>query len=244
MEQNNHSAPTTFWERAATSRWGRYLSGIEERGIRQAAVLAGKPNQALEIGCDGGRWSRLLADAGWQMTCVDVDPNTLAECQQKVPAANCILSRPQDKAIPCGPDSTDLLLCVEVGPVMNSNWFLPEANRVLRQNGVLMGVGWNRASLRGMVSRFKQRLKPTTDTVFYRRSHSDWRKELDRAGFHLVHEEGFCWGFFGRMSNSPLIPLFTKLERLLQLHRLTAFSPWIIFIARKNLPDDVPSTVG
>ena len=196
MQQIDQLAPITFWEQAATSRWGRYLSGIEERGIRQAAVLAGKPNHALEIGCDGGRWSRLLADAGWKMTCIDVDPNTLAECQRKVPTANCILARPQDKAIPCGPDSTDLLLCVEVGPVMNSNWFLPEASRVLRPNGILMGVGWNRTSLRGMVSRLKERLAPTTDTVFYRRSHSDWRKELDRAGFHLVWRGRILLGFF------------------------------------------------
>lgn len=237
MEQHNQSMAMTFWEQAATSRWGRYLSRIEERGIRKAAFVAGKPNQALEIGCDGGRWSKLLADVGWQMTCVDVDPNTLAECQQKVPAAKCILSRPQNETIPCEPDSNDLLLCVEVGPVINSRWFLPEANRVLRLNGVLMGVVWNRTSLRGMLSRLKERLAPTTDTVFYRRSHTDWRKELDRAGFQLVHEEGFCWGFFGRMSNSPLIPLITKLERLLQLHRLTVFSPWIIFIARKTLPE-------
>ena len=226
----------TYWERAATSRWGRYVSQIEERLILRASSLAGKPSQALEIGCEGGRWSRLLADSGWQMTCIDVDANALAKSQQKVPSAKCILSSSQDETIPSQPDSTSLLLCVEVAAVITSRWFLPEANRVLRPDGILVGVCWNRTSLRGIASRIQERLRPTTDTVYYRRAYSEWKQDLDRAGFQLVHEEGLCWGFFGRMSNSRLIPLFTKLERLLQLHRLTVFSPWIVFIARKTLP--------
>lgn len=225
--------PHTYWEQVATTRWGSYVTRMEVRAILQAAALAGKPDQALEIGCDGGRWSKLLSDSGWQMTCIDVNPKTLAACQGKVPGARCILRSPQDETIPCEPDSKSLLLCVEVAPVIQSNWFLPEACRVLHEHGILVGMCWNRTSLRGLFSRVKQRLAPTTNTLFYTRSYCDWRKDLGRAGFQLVHEEGFCWSFFGRMSNSPLIPLFTKLERLLQLHRMTALSPWIIFIARK-----------
>ena len=232
---NEHLEPmaATHWEQVATTRWGRYLTQIEERSILRASFLAGKPSQALEIGCDGGRWSRLLADAGWQMTCIDVNPKTLAACQQKVPAAKCVLASPQDETIPCGPDSMNLLLCVEVAPVINSHWFLPEAYRVLCENGTLVCVFWNKASLRAIASR-KSRRAPETDRVYYTRSYSSWRKHLDRAGFQIVHEEGFCWGFFGRASNSPLIPLFTKLERLLQLHRLPAISPWIMIVARKK----------
>ena len=238
MNHHDEAAAMTFWERAATTKWGRYVSHIEEGAILKAASLAGKPAQALEIGCDGGRWSRLLSDSGWQMTCIDVDPKTLAVCQRKMPTAKCILSSPQDETIPCKADSTSLLLCVEVAPVIQSHWLLPEACRVLRENGILVGVFWNRTSVRGFAWRIKHRLVPDTGAVFYSRPYSDWRKDLVRAGFQLVHEEGFCWSFFGRESNSPLIPLFTRLERLLQLHRMTAFSPWIVFIARKNsLPD-------
>ena len=224
---------TTFWERAATTRWGRYLSRIERLGLLQAAALAGPPAEALEIGCEGGRWSKMLAGQGWRMTCIDVDPAMLAECQRKVPGATCLLSSPQAKTIPCAPAAMDLLLCVEVAPVIGSDWFLPEAGRVLRDHGILTGVCWNRTSLRGWGSRLKGRRAPPDDTVFYDRAFSRWKKDLRRAGFELVHEEGFCWGPFGRVSNSPLIPWFTKLERLLQLHRLTVFSPWVFFIARK-----------
>jgi SAM-dependent methyltransferase len=233
IDNRNESAVMTFWERAATTKWGHYISRMEEQAILRAAFLVGKPDQALEIGCDGGRWSKLLLDSGWQMTCIDVDPKTLAACQQKVPTAKCILSSPQDETIPSEPDSMGLLLCVEVAPVIQSDWFLPEAYRVLREHGILVGVFWNRTSLRGFFWRVKHRFAPARDAAYYNTSYSAWKKNLGRAGFQLVYEEGFCWSFFGRTSNSPLIPLFTKLERLLQLHRLTAWSPWIVFIARK-----------
>jgi SAM-dependent methyltransferase len=223
----------TYWEKVAATRWGAYVSEIEKQAILQAQSMAGKPGRALEMGCEGGRWSKLLADLGWQMTCVDVDPQTMAVCQRKVPAARCILRSPRDETIPCEADSMDLLVCVEVAPVIQSDWFLPEAGRVLCKNGILVGVCWNRTSARGVFSRVKQRLAPDTDTAFYSRSYSGWRKDLGRAGFQLVHEEGFCWSPFGRASNSPLVPFFTRLERLLGLHRMTKFSPWIVFVARK-----------
>lgn len=236
VESRDQLAAITFWEAAATTRWGRYITRTEERAILQAASLAGKPDQAVEIGCDSGRWAKLLSDSGWQMTCTDINPETLAVCRRKVPAAKCILSNPQDTTIPCESNSANLLLCVEVAPVIQSGWFLTEAGRVLRENGILVGVCWNRASMRGLVWRMKRRLAPNTGTVFYTQSYSDWRKDLGRAGFQLVQAEGLCWSFFGRESNSPLVPLFTKLERLLQLHRLTTWSPWVVFIARKLPP--------
>lgn len=233
LDNRNEPTVMTRWEQAATTKWGRYVTQMEERAIRQAASLAGKPTWALEIGCDGGRWSKLLSDSGWQMTCTDVNSETLAVCRRRVPGAKCILSHPRDETIPCEPDSTNLLLCVEVAPVIQSGWFLPEAGRVLRENGILVGVCWNRASARGFFSRVKQRFAPPTDDTFYTRSYSAWRKDLVQAGFQLVQEEGFCWGFFGRESNSLLVPLFIRLERLLWLHRMTTWSPWVVFIARK-----------
>jgi SAM-dependent methyltransferase len=227
-------AALTFWERVATTRWGQYVSAVEQRVILQATAVLAKPSQALEIGCDGGRWSKMLADLGWQMTCVDVNPETLPICRQRVPSARCVLSDAQTEVIPCESESMDLLLCVEVGAVINSRWFLPEAHRVLRGNGVLVGICWNRASLRGVLSRLNERLAPISNTVFYSRPYSGWKADLGRAGFEMVHEEGLCWSFFGRKSNSPLIPFCTRLERRLQLHRLTSLSPWIVFIARKG----------
>jgi len=224
---------TTFWEQVAATRWGSYVTQIEKRTLLHAHSLAGKPGQALEMGCEGGRWASLLSKLGWQMTCVDIDPDALSVCRQRVPAAKCILANPDDAAIPCASDSMDLLLCIEVAPVTDSSWFLPEAARVLRAGGLLSVVVWNRDSLRAWVHARRNRSR-REDGEFYNTPYSSWRRGLGDAGFQLEREEGFCWGPFHRASNSPLIPLSSRFERLLGLHRLTAFSPWIAVVARKS----------
>ncbi len=234
-------AVPTYWEKAAATRWGSYLTEIEKRAILRADSLAlasstiYRRQSALEIGCEGGRWSILLSDLGWQMTCVDVDRRVLDECQRKVPTARCVLSRPVDETIPCDSGSMALLLCIEVGEVMETDWFLAEAHRVLDHGGVFVGVCWNRRSWRGIACRTKYFLTNDRDgRYYYKQSYSGWKRKLVETGFRLMHEEGCCWGPFGRSSNSPLIPPFTRWERLCGLHRLTALSPWVVFIACKK----------
>src|SRR5207245_7711329 len=147
----------TYWESAATTKWGSYLTELERQSILQGQSLAGKPTRALEVGCEGGRWSKMLADLGWQMTCIDVNRQCLDECQRKAPHAKCILANPADRAIPCDSGAVALLLCIEVAPVIQSDWFLSEAHRLLGNNGVLVGVLLNRASWRGLLTRMKYR---------------------------------------------------------------------------------------
>jgi len=107
----------TYWENVARTRWGSYITEIEKRVILKASNLAGSPTTALEIGCEGGRWSRLLAELGWNMICTDIDPNALEVCQRRIPSAKCILVDPNDSKIPYETRSVKLLLCIEVLPV-------------------------------------------------------------------------------------------------------------------------------
>ena len=230
----------TYWDEAATTRWGSYISEVERRVILQGQSEAGRPSQALEIGCGSGRWAKMLSDFGWQMTCVDANSQALEICQQKVPTAKCILAHPDDETIPCESESVSLLLCIEVGEVLETQWFLPEAHRVLKRGGVFVGVCWNRHSWRGMACRLKYRFSRSPDGhFFYRQSYSSWKSNLLNFGFDLLYEEGLCWGPFQRTSNSALVPNFVALERILGLNHLTGLSPWIVFIARKvkNLED-------
>src|ERR1044071_6096280 len=132
----------TFWERAAESRWGKYVTKFEARIIDEARSLAGPPGEALEVGCEGGRWSKMLADVGWKMTCVDVSSDALKVCRERIPNANCVLARPEDSSINQPSDKFSLLLCIEVAPVVDSDWFLPEAARVLKKGGVMTAIAW------------------------------------------------------------------------------------------------------
>lgn len=233
--QSKPSPGMTFWEKTATTRWGKYVSETERRAIIRGQALAGQPGRALEVGCDGGRWTRMLTEMGWDMTCTDVDRKALEICRHKAPAAKCLWVDPEQDTIPCESRAFSLALCIEVAPVIQSGWFLSEAARVLQDKGVLVAVVWNRASIRGWMHRRGHRAAKGTRPEFYEHSYSSWKRRLFEAGFEMVHSEGFCWGPFGRASNSRATTLCAKLERLLCLHRLTSLSPWVVVIARKKV---------
>jgi hypothetical protein len=174
----------------------------------------------------------MLSQMGWEMTCIDVDRQSLGMCQKRLPNARCILANPDDKVLACDSASLSLLICIEVPPVIESDWFLAEARRVLTDNGVLVGVFWNKLSWRALAVRAKTALFGGKE--FYRFMWLSWKKKLCAQGFELMSEEGFCWSPFTRESNSALVPAFSTLERLIGLNRLAALSPWIVFVARKS----------
>lgn len=229
----------TYWDRVAQrTRWGRYVTDVERRVILRGQEYAGSPGYALDLGCGSGRWSKLLADYGWTMTCIDVSSQALAICQQNVASATCILARSRDKSIPASSNSAGLALCMEVVPLIEAKWFQSEVHRVLSDGGLLIGVYINGRSLRGIASRLKNRLLNGQSSYnFYQSCYSDWKRELLQTGFEMLHEESCCWGPFTRDSNSPFVPAFAKVERAVRLHRVVAFSPWVVFIARKKLTE-------
>jgi SAM-dependent methyltransferase len=227
--------PTTYWERVATTKWGEYTSRVEERAIREANRLAPLPRAALEIGCEGGRWSRLLSDLNWSVACTDVNQDSLDICQRRLPEANCILVQPDDRTIPCETGSLGLILCIEVYPVVDSEWFFREARRTLAPGALIVGVTLNKHSLRGLLVRARDRRSnqnPNHD--HYLSSYRQFKQRAQAHGFEMLHSEGCCWFPFRRDSNSSLVPIFTGLERMLRLPRLPGLSPWVVFIAQKQ----------
>lgn len=229
--QQNDDAP--YWEKMVASRKGpMYTSAIEASAIAKAHSLFQEPTTALEVGCEGGRWSQLLSSWGWKLTCTEVDQNLLNICKRRLPEADCVLVNLADTTLPCDSESVDLVLCIEVPPVMHTDWFMSEASRVVRKGGVIVGVFWNRSSWRGLIH---QALVPLRGRdAFYASPYPEWRTKLRRRGFTLVDEVGMCWFPFPRKSNSPLIPAAAHLEHLLGLNKLTRFSPLIVFIAKKD----------
>ena len=221
-----------FWEPESKTRWGEYLSEVEDRHIRFAHELCGHPSNAPEIGAEGGRWSKLLADLGWQMTCTDIVPEALQVCQQRIPDANCICVDVEREEIPADDHSQKLVLCIEVNEVLEPDWFIEEVDRVLEHSGVLVGVFQNRSSIRGTLKTWF----PTPGDTFphYRVRYRPWRTKMKNRNFAFVREDGLCWMPFGRRSNSPLIPLATSIERRAGLRRLAVVSPWIVFVAQRN----------
>ena len=223
----------TYCDKLARSRWGTYITEVEKRVMLKAHDLSsGKHDVALEIGCEGGRWSKLLADLGWDMICTDIDPDTLAICQKRIPQAKCILVGIEDETLPCESESLRLLLCVEVNLVIPSDWFISEAFRVLQDGGLIVGTFTNKLSLRGYFSNLVSLMKGISAS--YTVTYPSWRNKFCSQGFKMVHQEGICWFPFSRDSNSPLIPILTQTEYYLGLRRLPSLSPIIVFLAQKR----------
>jgi SAM-dependent methyltransferase len=229
-----NQSPITYWEQvASTTRWGRYTSTVIEDAVRRGISAAAPPTNALDVGCEGGRWSQLAADAGWPLTCTDVDERALAICQQRIPDARCIRVSSEDRTLPAGTQSVGLLLCIEVSPVIDSDWFAAEAKRVLRPGGIVIGVLLNRTSLRGEFVRAKHRLGICSEE-YYRWSYRVWRAQMRRHGFSFEFERGLCWFPLSRASNSILTSPFVVLERMLGLSHVPSLSPWVVFVAKSG----------
>jgi SAM-dependent methyltransferase len=218
----------TFYERCALTRWGAYLTEVDRKLILDGLSLAGPPGQALDIGCDGGRWSRLLAEFGWRLTCTEINDSTLQVCKARIPEAQCLLVKGTDKKLPCGAGSMQLILCIEVWPLVHLDWFLAEIGRILEAGGILLITCSNRLSWRGLYSTVRG-----TDEQYYAGTYTAWKQKLLRNGVKVEREEGYAWFPFPQLSESKLIPVCGEVERVLRLSYLTALSPRVAVIARK-----------
>lgn len=222
----------SYWESQTKSRLGRYVTDAEQRAIETAHRLAGTPTTALDIGCGRGQWSKLLSDLGWRIVCTELDQRNLDSCKLLVPSATCIRVAPDDRQLPCDAESVGLAICIEVSPVIQSDWFIGEAARVLQPGGCVVAVLLNRLSWRGLVR--KSAMVAGKRFTWYRFTYLAWKKQLRAAGLRVVHEEGYCWPPFKRKSDSPLVPPALWLERMLRLGKLVNLSPYVIIVARKE----------
>src|SRR5688500_12838827 len=133
--ESEYGVDTTYCEWLAKTRWGAYIHQVEERAIMLGHHACGRIGHALEHGCEGGRWCRMLDRLGWRITCTDVNPGWVDVCRSRLPNANCVLVTPDDREFPAEDGSIDLLLCVGVPPAIQSDSFISECMRVLKPGG-------------------------------------------------------------------------------------------------------------
>ena len=230
----------TYYEKIAKTRWVKYITNIEKKVLLKANNLAKRPTKVLDIGCDGGRWSKLLSDIGWNPICIDINKNSLEICKKRIPKSRCILVDKNQTKYPFSSRSIKLILCIEVLVyIPDKEKFIDEAFRLLSSEGLFIGTISNSFSIRRFfywflslfdIQRREFRIKNTA----YKINYSKFRRKILNKEFKIIYEEGFCWLPFSRQSNFFLIPYLVKIEKYMGLRKWIRFSPWIIFIAQKN----------
>ncbi len=191
---------------------------------------------ALDVGCDGGRWSMLLKKRGWKLNCIDTDIKSLEICQKRIPDSVCKLVSSEDIEFPIEDNSVDLIICIEVHPVTISDWFISECRKKLRPGGIVVTTFNNSYSIRSLAYRAIVKIQSTKINYGWydsKKSYGQFRENILDSDFRIIYERGMCWFPFRRNSNSKLIRPFVILEKRLGLHKFTRYSPFVITVFRK-----------
>jgi SAM-dependent methyltransferase len=240
------SSSELVWERLiAQTRYGRYADSVESKMVRYVLAHCPDTGVLLDVGCEGGRWSKVFADRGWQITATDVDTGALQVCQSRIPNARCVLADPKSRQLVAEDDSIDIALCIEVGSVVHSDWAVPEFSRVLKRGGRLAGVCWNRSSWRGFLYHNAPSLRSSgSDPLLgFPIKYKNFRRQMITHGFRFEKELGYAWGPFRRTSDSLPVSLWAAFERFSGLQHFISGAPMIAFVAQKGAPP-VPETLG
>ena len=225
------------WERLMVqTRYGRYADSVESIMTRYVLAQCPKPGVLLDVGCEGGRWSRVFADRRWQIIATDVDTRALEICRSRIPNAHCVLTDSRSRQLAAADESIDVALCIEVGPVIHTDWVVSEFARVLKRGGRLVGVCWNRSSWRGFLYHNVHALRRSGSDplVGYPIAYKNFREQMTGHGFRVEKELGYAWGPFRRTSNSRAVTLWAAFERFSGLQRLISAAPMVAFVTQKG----------
>jgi len=219
----------------AQTRYGRYADRVESKMMSYVLEHCPGPGVLLDVGCEGGRWSKLFADRGWQITATDIDPRALQVCQLRIPRARCVLVDPKSHRLAAKSDSIDVALCIEVGPVIHTDWAVAEFSRVLKRGGRLVGVCWNRSSWRGFLYHHLPSLRSSGSDplVGFPIRYKSFRAQMIKKGFRFEKQLGYAWGPFRRTSNSLSVSLWAAFERYSGLQHVISSAPMIAFVGQK-----------
>jgi SAM-dependent methyltransferase len=228
-----------LWERLMIeTRYGRYADRVERSMIEHLLVCSHQPGVLLDVGCEGGRWSKAFVDRGWQIIATDVDMKSLEACQRRIPQARCVVADSSGDQLPAKDESIDAALCIEVAPVIHSTWAAKEFARVLKPGAPLAGVCWNRGSWRGFLYHRAPSLRSTGShpLIGFPIRYIDFRKQMTACGFSFERELGYAWGPFRRTSNARLVTVSGAFERWSGLQHWISLAPMVAFVCRKLPP--------
>ncbi len=211
----------THWEIAARTRMGTYLTETETEFLLGAIDLP-KCNLIVDIGSGAGKFSLLAAQTNAEVISLDLELHALRRLRIKDRRIAVILADARN--LPLKDELASAVLCFEVFDyIPELKMALSECSRILKRSAPLVFSFGNRSSL-------KSRLRQMSGKR-YTHSYSEAISVLEQLGFKIEKKKGYNWLLFGRTSENLLIPLLTRLERIIGLQKLTRWSPWVLIKA-------------
>lgn len=214
----------TFWEKAARTRMGGYLTRIETRFVSDS-IDQSRRYTILDIGAGAGKFSLPAAEKNATVVSIDIVSNYLKRVKLLNKSVNVIQA--DARKIPLKDETFDAAFMIEVlDYIPELNTVLGECHRTLKLNAPFVFSFGNKSSL-------KQKLRERRGKS-YMHSYGMVMQRLFKTGFKVKRKMGFGWLPFGRTSENRLIPFLAVIERLFALRRIPSVSPWVLVHAVKS----------
>ena len=214
----------THWEKAAKTRMGKYLTGMETNFIFKS-ITPSQTCTIMDIGTEAGRFSSLASEKNATVIGIDIDSYGLKRLKLKTKNVDVIQA--DSRKIPLKDNAFDAIFMIEVlDYISDLDEALTECHRTLKSNAMLILSFGNKRSLKSQLRELHGKS--------YRHSYNKVMRSLSKTGFSVVRKMGYSWLPFGRTSESQLIPFLAMLEKLFALRRIPSLSPWVIVHSVKS----------
>lgn len=159
----------------------------------------GSPKTALDIGCGGGVFTKMLSAKGYECLGIDTDRERIETAQKDFGTERSKFEVQDATQLKCPSKSYDVVLCLEVIEHLgNPEHLLTEIRRVTKPEGLVVFSTPNRCSPEGLAGMTLQRLggrkwnawDPTHVTIF---SSSEFLRLLRDNGLEPVRVVGYCY---------------------------------------------------
>jgi SAM-dependent methyltransferase len=104
-------------------------------GAAPALPAPGAARRALDVGCGAGRWCRLLASEGYEVTGVDLQEGLLAQNRERMPTVRFVSGSMQDFASESGFDLVTTVTVLQHNPPADQDGMIANMRRLLRPGG-------------------------------------------------------------------------------------------------------------
>jgi len=209
------------------SRSGVYKTRVQYQFVREHFPPA--PARVFDLAGGSGRFALPLLRDGYDVTVNDLNSANLGLLQERCGDLPVSLL-PGDFLQVSVPGQFDCALAIECLNFLPFEPALARVRDLLKPGGVFVFSQLNSGSWRFLGRRMLGRARAGEHVMKTR----EYCAACNKLGFDVLSMRGMMWTPFMVNSNSPLVPVFANLERVLGLSAIHSQSPWILIAIRRR----------